>query len=152
MNILIVGGLLGLAVVAILGAVLLGISEDRAGKAQKAAVNANTNAPALLPQQSQSRQVVDQGPALAPVPATPVLARATGQLSARSEDERLASLNGQVSELTAELRTLAQRAGEIEQRLNNLSELLERHEARSASAPEQSGPFHSPDEDRTQPF
>ena len=64
MNILITGGLLGLAVVAILGAVLLGLSEDRAEKTRKAAVPASTSAPvnaganatALLPQQSQSRQ------------------------------------------------------------------------------------------------
>ena len=52
---LIIGGLLGLAVVAILGAVLLGIGEDRAEKAQKASVAGG--ATALLPQQSQSRRL-----------------------------------------------------------------------------------------------
>ena len=52
--------------------------------------------------------------------------RPTGPLPSLDRDEHLASLNGQVGEITGELRTLAQKAGELEQRLSDLSELLER--------------------------
>jgi len=131
-NILIIGGLLGLAVVAILGAVLLGISEDRAEKAQKASVTASTTTPtALLPQQSQSRQL--SAPEEAPeIPATPVLTRPTIPLLPFTEKESFAGLNGQVREITDELRTLALRAGELEQHLNLLSDRLERQQIRQS--------------------
>lgn len=125
MNILIIGGLLGLAVVAILGAVLLGIGEDRAEKARKA----NEAAPSLLPQQSQSRQPEEPAAAPQTVPLTPLITSTTGQLPALNQDEQLAGLNGQVHEITSELRALAQKAGELEQRLSVLSETLERHQA-----------------------
>jgi len=136
-NMLIIGGLLGLAVVAILGAVLLGISEDRAEKAQKASVAGG--ATALLPQQSQSRRLAapEEPPA---VPATPVLARPTTPLTSFTEGESLASLNGQMREITDELRMLALRAGELEQRLNLLSDRLERQRQPGAS-----GPLYAPE-------
>lgn len=118
MNILIIGGLLGIAVLAILGAVLLGIREERVAKA-----------PAISPAST--------------LPATPALTRATGQLPSLNEDERpvlrrtgqlvvpneeerFIILQGQMHEITSELRSLAQKAGELEQRLNNLSEVIER--------------------------
>lgn len=142
MSILIIGGLLGLAVVAILGAVLLGISEDRAEKAQKAGIAASAPAPtALLPQQSQSRHLsAPEGtPAL---PATPVLARPTVPLPPFTERESFAGLNGQVREITDELRTLALRAGELEQHLNLLSDRLERQQMRQSGV---SSPLYSPE-------
>ena len=126
MNILIIGGLLGLAVVAILGAVLLGISEDRAEKAQQA--NSAAPEPALLPQQTQSRQLEEPGAAPQTIPLTPLVTNSTGQLPALHEEEQLISLNGRVHEITSELRILAQRAGELEHRLSVLSEVLERHQ------------------------
>jgi hypothetical protein len=136
MTILITGGLLGLAVLAILGAVLLGVGEDRAEKAKKELQMQQAlqnSVPAALPRQAQSRQVVSQGPAYSSVPATPILPRQTLALPASSAGEAtgslsLASLDGQVSEITSELRALALRAGELEQRLTMLSEVLERHE------------------------
>ena len=133
MNILIVGGLLGLAVLAILGAVLLGISEDRADKAKKEQRMQDSSVPALLPQQSQSRQVVGQGPAYQSVPATPILPSQTGSLPVSSasdtlDSHNLSNLNGQVCEITSELRVLAQRAGELQQRLTSLSEVLDPQE------------------------
>lgn len=140
MNILIIGGMLGLAVVAILGAVLLGISEDRAERverAQKASVPAA--ATALLPQQSQSRQRSTLEEASS-VPATPALARPTIQLPPLREEENLASLNGQAREIIDELRTLALRAGELEQHLNLLSDRLERQQVRR---PGTSGPLYA---------
>ncbi len=141
-NILITGGLLGIAVLAILGAILLGIGEDRAGKAQKA--KANGAPAALLPQQSQSRQLPDRGPLTPAVPATPNLTHPTGQLSALTGHELLTSLDGQAREITRELRALAQHAGELEQRLSHLSELLERHQQRQPASP---GPLYAPEAD-----
>ncbi len=143
MNILIIGGLLGLAVIAILGAVLLGIGEDQAEKARKAN-------DALLSQSSQTGQLAPSSP--------PSVARATGQLPAfieeqqltlhksghlalPNEEERLTILNGQVHEITSELRTLAHKAGELELRLNDLSEVLERQQYRPLDV---SGQFYAP--------
>lgn len=139
MNILIIGGLLGLAVLAILGAVLLGLGEDRADKARKAAAQQPTSTTALLPQQSQSLQTASQELAYPSastyqsVPATPILSRPTIPLPVSSTGEstgslNLANLNGQVSEIASELHTLAQRAGEMQQRLTALSEILSSHE------------------------
>ena len=139
MNILIIGGLLGLAVVAILGAVLLGIGEDRAEKTRKA----NEAAPAVLPQQAQYTQQEEPVAAPLPVPLTPLITSTTGQLPALDQDEQIASLNGQVHEITSELRALAQRAGELEHRLSVLSEALERHQAPTHP----SGQLYAPEAD-----
>ncbi len=63
MNLLIIGGLLALAVVAILGAVLLGMSEDRAEKAKR-------EEPEALPMQALPTPQVPEAP-LVPEMATP---------------------------------------------------------------------------------
>ncbi|HEY3991866.1 MAG TPA: hypothetical protein VGM01_03195 [Ktedonobacteraceae bacterium] len=130
MNILIVGGLLGLAVLAILGAVLLGIGEDRAEKATKILEEQQASATAPLAQRPLPQPVTSQGPASQAVPATPLLSRPTAPLPVSSTGETTGSLsradlNGQVREITGELRVLAQRAGELQQRLTILSESLE---------------------------
>ena len=149
MNILIIGGLLGLAVVALLGAVLLGMGEDRAEKALKA------NNAAHLPPLSPNGQLAE-----VTLPSMPAVTRATGQLLPANEeeqrtlalhrsaqliapggDEHLAILNGQVHEITDELRVLAHKAGELELRLNHLSEALERQPHHPLDASDQ---FYSP--------
>jgi hypothetical protein len=152
-NILIIGGLLGLAVLALLGAVLLGLGEDRAEKARKASQAQESEAQALLAQQAQSRPALNQepgyqsAPAYQSVPATPILSRPTITLPVSRTGEMttktlsLTDLNGQVREITSELRALAQRAGEIQQRLASLTEALEsqeatQHEAIHASVPD----------------
>lgn len=140
MNILITGGLLGVAFLAILGAVVLGIHEDRVEKAQQVGPNAT----ALLPQQSQSRQrrIGELPP---PVPVTPVLDHPSGQLGPlRENNEALHNLNGQVHEITNELRTLAQRASELEQRLSHLSALFEHYQSRQSGI---TNPFPAPEGD-----
>ncbi len=142
MNILIIGGLLGLAVLAILGAVLLGVGEDRAEKAQEKAqkeLKEQQNSPAApLPQPAVSQ------PAYQSVPTTPLLSRPTVTLPVSGVGETtdglsLADLNGQVREITSELRALAQRAGDLQLRLNILSTALESQEA-SPSEPFIAGP------------
>ncbi|MEO7022471.1 MAG: hypothetical protein ABI234_20140 [Ktedonobacteraceae bacterium] len=129
MNILIIGGLLGLAVIAILGAVLLGIGEDRAEKARKA------NGAALLSQSSQTGQL----PAF--IEEQQLTLHKSGHLALPNEEERLTILHGQVHEITSELRTLAHKAGELELRLNNLSEVLEHQQYRPLDV---SGQFYAP--------
>ncbi len=136
MNILIIGGLLGLAVLAILGAVLLGVGEDRAEKVQKELQEQQNSSTVPLPQPAQSRPAASQ-PAYPSVPATPLLSRPTVTLPVSGEDETtgglsLADLNGQVREITSELRALAQRAGDLQLRLNTLSAALESQEASSS--------------------
>ncbi|HEY0754882.1 MAG TPA: hypothetical protein VGD98_13060 [Ktedonobacteraceae bacterium] len=135
MNILIIGGLLGLAVLAVIGAVLLGIGEERAEKARREMQVQQTSVPPLLPQQSQSRQTVSQGPTYQAqaAPATPILSHPTITLPVSNQEHTtdslsLADLNGQVREITSELRILAQRSGELQQRLSMLSGVLENHE------------------------
>lgn len=134
MNILIIGGLLGLAVIAVLGAVLLGIGEDRAEK--KAVKSPQADSHALLPEQAQSRPAPGQAPAYQSVPPTPLLGRPTGQLPALGGNESFAGLNGQVHAITGELRALASRASELEQRLNALSEVLERQQPPHTDVPD----------------
>ena len=146
MNILIIGGLLGLAVLAILGAVLLGIGEDRSEKAQKALETPQSSVPALPPQQVQSQPATSQGPAYQSVPATPLLSRQTVTLPVSSTGETtgglgLADLNGQVREITSELHILAQRAGELQQRLITLGETLERQAQFHAEPPQSISPI-----------
>ena len=132
MNILIIGGLLGLAVLAILGAVLLGMGEDRAEKARRTQVAAQSREPELsLPQPHPA--ATNQVPAYQSVPATPLLSRPTVPLAVSGSGEGtgnldLTDLNGQVREITGELRLLAQRTSELQQRLTMLSDTLEQQD------------------------
>lgn len=157
MNILITGGLLGLAVVAILGSILLGMDEKRAAKAPKDNISGNINPPAnaLPPRQSQALKQPDRvatippTPAMTPpIPATPVLSQSTDKLPTLKRREaqatNLADLDGQVQEIAGEVRALARHAGELEQRLNHLGELLEHTQQRP---PRPSGQLYLPEAD-----
>ncbi len=122
MNLLIIGGLLAIAVVAILIAVLLGMSEQRAEKARSngGATTASTVTMPLAEQSTTSTRALEQG-------------TSTRQLSSlvekplRSADEgqQIIALNGQLHELAAELRTLYQQAWELERRLRGLTEKVD---------------------------
>jgi hypothetical protein len=122
-NILIVGGLLVLAVVAIGVAVLLGLSEDRSEKVRQ------TDSPSFASQSTQTWPTTPL-PTLDSVPPTPVQVRQTGRLATFDEGDALPGTNGQVREITGELRALTQRAGELERRLSDLSDLFERQRLR----------------------
>lgn len=205
MNILIVGGLLALALVAIVGAVLLSMGEERLEKQRKAGgaapipeasqvadvtlpVDALPLAPAQelpapemetfvsAPAQEELSASEMETPAFTPaqelpadeletpifapsqafpaaplevVPETPVSApfgnfRTTRQLAPslhenqhlsayRSapdvhREEDMAILNDQIRAISGELRSLVQKANELEQHLNTLSEVLERQQ------------------------
>jgi hypothetical protein len=125
-NLLIIGGLLVIAAAAILGAVLLSISEQRA---EKARVN-GVPAPISTNSSPTANSTSNLGnPANRPAPmrqAQPV----TGGRSFASgdDDQQISALNGQFHELAAELRTLYQHAWELEQHLRVLTEAVDRIE------------------------
>lgn len=60
------------------------------------------------------------------VPVTPLLAQPVETPTSQQHEPitNLAELNGQVQEIAGEVRALAQHAGELEQRLDHLSTLL----------------------------
>lgn len=124
MSLLIIGGLFALGVVAILGAVLLGISEQRRENARANALAAQT-----LP-------VGEQTSSLPPTSAPVTTARPTipldrpAALLDHEEPAALPALNGQFHELADEIRELHQQAWDLEQRLSTLNETIARIERR----------------------
>ena len=141
MNILILGLLLLVAAAAILGAVLLSLSDQRASRAARAQASVPPPAaPAERPPLVTRR--LDDAPA--PVSATlPTLNEATNTntlpYSPEAHDEEFAppTLNGQFHELASEIRQLHQQASHLEQRLGVLTEMVA-HIEQSTGAPSSS--------------
>ena len=104
MNTLIIVGLMGIALLAIIGAVAL-------------AAGANTTTE--KPQKKAPEQ-----PAAAPTSAKKELVPVQSRPAAQN-DARVAFINGQFYELAAQLRTLHQQSQEIERRLSMLSQAAE---------------------------
>lgn len=124
MSLLIIGGLFALGVVAILGAVLLGISEQRRENARANALAAQVSLP--VGEQTSSRP-----PASAPVTtARPTIPLDRPALLDHEEPSALPALNGQFHELADEIRDLHQQAWDLEQRLSTLTETIARIERR----------------------
>jgi hypothetical protein len=129
-NTLIIGGLLALALVALVSAILLGIGEERAEKqraAEKAASLARASkVAAAFPSPTGDLRTTRQ---LAPSPhendhhstysSVPLSAP-----NAR-EEEAIAFLKGQFHSITGDLRSLGKKVSELERRLNVLSEVFE---------------------------
>jgi hypothetical protein len=124
MNLLLIAGLLGFAIVAILAAVLLGIGEQRA---EKARAN-NAIAPPTVTASPPARNKVVDGntPPRATLPAP---TEKTAILN--TEEQTLSTLNGQFREFASELRSLHQQAWELEQRLRGMTEMVDRIETRA---------------------
>jgi hypothetical protein len=125
-TLLIIGGMLLIALLAILGAVFLGVSEQRSDR-----VRANGN---VSLSSSSSTPLVQQ-----PSTASKATARtlpvgrnlsqsAEETLHAPANDQRSYALNGQFHELAVELQTLYQHAWELEHRLRTLAEVADRIE------------------------
>jgi hypothetical protein len=115
-NLLIIGGLLAVGVLAILGAVLLGISEQRAETTLK-------NAEPLPALPTNRNPTVKLRPIEETVDSQPV---ATEKTLATLEGEQIPStLNGQFNELAGEIRSLHQQAQSLEQRLGALTETVD---------------------------
>ena len=131
MTLLIIGGLLLLAVLAIVGAVLLSISEQRANRSSASSrATPTTTIPAPVPSQAPivNRGVEQTAPARQGLPATPERPQRS-----TADSQQLYALNGQFHELAAELRTLYQQAWDLERRLRGLMEIADRIEDRQDS-------------------
>ncbi len=115
MNLLIIGGLLAVGLLAILGAVLLGVSEQRAETALK-------NAEPLPTLPTSRNPTVKLRPLEETVDSQPVATETT--LANLEEDHIPSSLNGQFNELAGEIRLLHQQAQSLEQRLGALTETI----------------------------
>lgn len=143
MSFLIIGGLLAVALLAILGAVFLGISEQRAESARS---NGGTTAsstgtrPVVEQQRAVSRGVEQRAPTRQNT--SPLAERS---LVSTEESQQPYVLNGQFHELAVELQTLYQHARELERRLRTLTEVADRIEKT------QSNQIITEEESRTQP-
>jgi len=121
-NLLIIGGLMALALLAVLGIVFLALGESRAQAAAR---------PTSSPRTTRRLEPEPQRAAEAPASITQTfsgertipLRPDTGR-----EERQLPALNGQFHELAAELRTLYQQAWELEQRLRVLTQTVDRIE------------------------
>jgi hypothetical protein len=126
MTLLIVGGMLLVALLAILGAVFLSVSDQRANKAQ-----ANGN---VTVSSSGTVPLVQQSSAASPATEKTIPQRqnqpptSERPLSTIGGGQQPYTLNGQFHELTVELQTLYQHAWELERRLRTLSEVADRIE------------------------
>ena len=116
MNLLIIGGLLVVGVLAISGAVLLSLSEQRAETTRK-----NHE---LLPALPTNRNLtVKLRPLEEAVDSQPAEAETT--LATIEGEQAPSTLNGQFHELAGEIRSLHQQAQSLEQRLGVLTEMVD---------------------------
>ena len=126
MTLLIIGGMLIVALLAILGAVYLSVSDQRANKAQ-ANGSVTVSSPGTLP-------LAEHTSAASPATAHTVPQRQNPPstvektLNPTASIQQPYSLNGQFHELTVELQTLYQHAWELERRLRTLAEVADRIE------------------------
>jgi hypothetical protein len=125
-TIFVIGGLLILALLAILGAVFLSVADQRAEVAQtNGSVTVSTpGAIPLVEQSSTANRAMERTtsqrqnlPSTAEIP-----------LSTTAGGQQQYALNGQYHELTVELQTLYQHAWELERRLRTLAEVADRIE------------------------
>ena len=134
MNLLIIGGLLVVGVLAIIGAVLLSLSEQRAETAHRN----QKPAPALPTDRNPTVKLRPMEEAAGRQPA------ATETTLATLEGNSIPStLNGQFHELADEIRSLHQQAQSLEQRLGVLTEMvnhIERSQGNHISIEEETHP------------
>jgi hypothetical protein len=125
-TILIIGGMLIIALLAILGAVYLSVSDQRADKARAngGANLSSTGSSTMLAQQPTENRQVEQ--------ATTIRQSIPSSIErpVRSTEihQQPYALNGQFHELAVELQTLYQYAWELERRLHTLAEVADRIE------------------------
>ena len=140
MTLLIIGGLLIIAILAILGAIFLSRTDQRAARAQAGTVTVSTSGAIPLVQQSSTAN-----------PAS--VSSAAPSHNVPSTSERAASptmagqqytLNGQFHELTVELQTLYQHAWELERRLRTLTDIADRIEKTQSSQISTEQEIHAP--------
>jgi hypothetical protein len=131
MTLLIVGGMLLVALLAILGAVFLSVNDQRADKAR---MNGGANPgstgsnPVIAQQPTENRQIEQATSIRQSMPSSrerPVRSTEINQPPY--------ALDGQFHELAVELQTLYQHAWELERRLRTLAEVADRIEKTNSS-------------------
>jgi hypothetical protein len=120
MNLLLIAGLLGLALVAILVAVLLGMSEQQAEKARANNATASPESAPATASPAETGKVVTSN--------TPTSATTQKNALVDTDEQMLPALNGQFREFASELRSLHQQAWELEQHLRGITEMVDRIE------------------------
>jgi len=134
-NLLIIGGLFAVAILAIIGIVLLALSERGTETTRKA--NAQLTAPtvAKTARPTVPLNIPENGEhAELPVAKESVIQRRTfprkGEAASANHEENslLPMLNGQFHEFVDELRDLHQQAWELEHRLSTLTQMVDRIE------------------------
>ena len=139
MNLLIIGGLFAVAILAIIGIVLLSLSERGAEAARKA--NAQSVTPAVAQSARPTVPLTPERsePMVQPVAKEPVIQRRTfprkGETTGADHEDNalLPMLNGQFHEFVDELRDLHQQAWELEHRLSTLTQMVDRIERTQAN-------------------
>jgi hypothetical protein len=126
MTLLIIGGMLIVALLAILGAVFLSVNDQRANKAQ-ANGNVTVSSPGTVPLVEQPSATSKATERTAPLGQN-LSYSAEGSLHTPVNDQQPYILNGQFHELTVELQTLYQHAWELERRLRTLADVADRIE------------------------
>ncbi|HEY6286547.1 MAG TPA: hypothetical protein VIX20_12845 [Ktedonobacteraceae bacterium] len=126
MTLLIIGGLLLVALLAILGAVFLGISEQRTDRVRTnggANLSSTATNSVLAQQPTENRQVKQATTIRQSMPSSI-------ERTVRSTEinQQPYVLNGQFHELAVELQTLYQHAWELERRLRTLADVADRIE------------------------
>jgi hypothetical protein len=125
-TLVIIGGLLVVALLAILGAVLLGISEQRVDRARtNGGVNLSSTAPSpVMAQQRTENSEVEQSTTI----RQSLPSSTERSLRSTEINQQPYALNGQFHELAVELQTLYTHAWELERRLRTLAEVADRIE------------------------
>ena len=126
MTLLFIGGMLIVALLAILGAVFLSVNEQRADRARTnggASLSSTATNPVLV-QQSTENSEVEQSTAIRQ--SMPVSTERS--LRSKQINQQPYALNGQFHELAVELQTLYQHAWELERRLRTLADVADRIE------------------------
>jgi HAMP domain-containing protein len=125
-TLLIIGGLLIVALLAILGAVFLSVSDQRAEKARNNGELrlSSTSASPMITQKLTENRAIEQST------ATRQNIPSSTERSLRSTEvnQQPYAFNGQFHELTVELQTLYNHAWELERRLRTLAEVADRIE------------------------
>ena len=121
MNLLIVGGLFGVAILAIIGIVLLMVGERNAEVARTASAQPLA---ASAPEQRQPTSTLVTGKLVPREPDAPKKDKTS--IEDMETNSLVPALNGQFHEFVAELRDLHRQAWEMEQRLSVLTKLVER--------------------------
>ena len=117
MTLLFIGGMLIVALLAILGAVFLSVNDQRADRARTnggASLSSTATNPVLVQQSTAIRQ------------SMPVSTERS--LRSKQINQQPYALNGQFHELAVELQTLYQHAWELERRLRTLADVADRIE------------------------